>query len=369
MLDITGLLSESTYQCTACISGMYEISLTVSKGEIEDPARRQASAKITVKIVPGPAQVSVGVIPPVTLQISPSLVLKLDAILVPPREDTKGLTYSWGLANAGVSGCCIGQLNMSRGGDFPLGVSSPSLMLLPGMLSSGVAYIFAVTVRDVVAGTVSTAQLQFIAARETMFSATCESWTADPDSLPLQYEFGYTASGADPAPIDLTFSNGANWTSPASAVLVQVTIWADARDTAGSLTRRERSVTLVSRGVESLEAAAATAQSRLTVQAAAALALLDASATMQQVDVACSTLNLASPPPAAPLARSTPEGLMVKVDTFMVKIETRRAPWAGPVRCTSPAVLTRMRGRRTGHAAPCRIAWRPAGVEALAVES
>ena len=39
------------------------------------------------------------------------------------------------------------QLNMSRGDDFPLGVSSASLVLLPGMLSSGVAYIFSVTVR------------------------------------------------------------------------------------------------------------------------------------------------------------------------------------------------------------------------------
>ena len=39
------------------------------------------------------------------------------------------------------------QLNMSRGEDFPLGVSSASLVLLPGMLSSGVAYIFSVTVR------------------------------------------------------------------------------------------------------------------------------------------------------------------------------------------------------------------------------
>ena len=57
MLDISGLLSESTYQCEACLPGTYEISLTVSKGEIEDPARRQATALITVKIVPGSAQV------------------------------------------------------------------------------------------------------------------------------------------------------------------------------------------------------------------------------------------------------------------------------------------------------------------------
>jgi hypothetical protein len=55
-----------------------------------------------------------------------------------------------------------------------------------------------------------------------MFAATCEAWTADPDSLPLQYAFGYTAAGADPAPIALTFSTAANWTAPAFAEPTQV---------------------------------------------------------------------------------------------------------------------------------------------------
>ena len=41
--------------------------------------------------------------------LSPSLLLKLDAILVPPRPSTAGLSYAWELAN-GAGGCCIGQV-------------------------------------------------------------------------------------------------------------------------------------------------------------------------------------------------------------------------------------------------------------------
>jgi hypothetical protein len=124
-----------------------------------------------------------------------------------------------------------------------------------------------------------------------------DSWTAEPDALPLRYEFGYTAPGGDPAPIAESFAPATNWTAPAlggAGAEAEVEVWVAVRDAAGSLTRRAAIVTVLPPAGLALAAAAGAADARLAGAVADAVARLDAPGALHQIDAALSLLNQAS---------------------------------------------------------------------------